>query len=139
LNWLLKDDPDISVIGMFTDPRQAWDAVQSACPDAIFLDIDMPGLSGLELAQKIQNRFTGVLIVFVTAYEKYALEAYRAFPLDFLVKPVPRDRLKATVAHLRSQYALLHPPCSEKNELVIRCFGAAEFFSDRGVKFPPRG
>jgi two-component SAPR family response regulator len=104
----------------------------------VFLDIDMPRMSGLALARRIQEKYAGVIILFVTAYEKYALDAYQSYPLDFLVKPVPDKRLIETVSHLRKQYALLHPESEKRNGLAIRCFGSFEIVSDSAARFPTR-
>lgn len=138
LSWQLSQYPDIEIAGTFTHPLKAAQAIENDRPDAVFLDIDMPHMSGLELAQKIQEKYTGVIILFVTAYEKYALDAYQSYPLDFLVKPVPDKRLIDTVSHLRRQYALLHPGEEKRDGLKIRCFGSFEILSDSAARFPTR-
>lgn len=138
LAWQLSHYPDIQIAGSFTHSLQAVKAIENDRPDAVFLDIDMPRLDGLELAQKIQARHPGVIIIFVTAYAQYALEAYKSYPLDFLVKPVPDERLEKTVAHLRRQYRLLHPEGQKPRGLKIRCFGPFEVQSDSGAKFSTR-
>ncbi len=138
LSWQLSGYPDIEIAGTFTHPLKAAQAIENDRPDAVFLDIDMPHMSGLELARKIQEKHTGVIILFVTAYEKYALDAYQSYPLDFLVKPVPDKRLIDTVSHLRKQYALLHPESEKCDGLTIRCFGSFEIVSDNAARFPTR-
>ncbi len=102
------------------------------------LDIDMPKLNGLELALKMQAQCPGVIVIFVTAHAQYALEAFRAFPLDFLLKPVKEARLDETVNHLRSQHSLLHPASAPENCVRIRCFGSFELLAGIEPKWDTR-
>lgn len=138
LNWLLKQYPDMEVSGMDVDPVQALGTINERHPDAVFLDIDMPKLDGLELALKIQEKIPGVIVIFVTAFAQYALEAYKAHPLDFLLKPVRQARLDDCVAHLRKHHALLHPDRPAKCILTLRCFGAFELSYEKEVKWGTR-
>jgi two-component SAPR family response regulator len=137
LEWQLRKYPDIEVAGAFTDPFGVMAAVAENRPDAVFLDIDMPRGSGLELTLKIQAQRPGVIIIFVTAYAQYALEAFRAFPLDFLLKPVKEARLDETIKHLRAQHALFHASAPD-NRIRIRCFGAFELLAGQEAKWGTR-
>lgn len=69
--------------------------------DVIFMDIDMPGINGLELAKKIMDKYPRTNIVYITGYEKYALDSYNTWASAFLVKPVSTQRLKDAMANLR--------------------------------------
>lgn len=138
LAWQLAAYPDIQIEGKFTDPCKALEAACDAQPDAVFLDIDMPHMDGLELALRMQSHCAGVMLVFVTGYARYALDAYRAYPLDFIVKPAARSRLDETVAHLRRQYALLHPKSGAARNLLVRCFGAFEVKTESAARFVTR-
>ncbi len=137
LKWRLYKYPDIEIIGAFTDSKAALAAAGEICPDAAFLDIDMPKLNGLELALSIQAECPGIVVIFVTAHAQYALEAFRTFPLDFLLKPVKEARLDETVEHLRAQYALLRPASTE-NRVRIRCFGPFELTGGNETKWGTR-
>jgi two-component SAPR family response regulator len=137
LRWQLRKYPDIEVAGAFTDPSGALAAAAETCPDAVFLDIDMPVVSGLELALRFQAQCRDIVVIFVTAHAQYALEAFRAFPLDFLLKPVKEARLDETVKHLRAQHALLTAAAPE-NRIQIRCFGTVEVRAGREVKWGTR-
>jgi DNA-binding LytR/AlgR family response regulator len=92
----------------FTPPArngvEAAERIQALQPDLAFLDIQMPGLTGLEVAQGIEGK-TGV--VFVTAYDEYALQAFEQEALDYVLKPVKTERLQRTVERL--QKALAEP------------------------------
>lgn len=123
LAFLLRKYPDIEVTGLFSSAAEALDKMECLRPDAVFLDIDMPRMNGLELALRIQALCAGVVVVFVTAYPQYALDAFKVYPLDYLLKPVKEARLDACVDHLRGQYALLHP-AGEPDRIHIQCFGS---------------
>lgn len=138
MTWLLKQYHDMEPAGMDTDPVKALASIEEYPPDAVFLDIDMPKLDGLELALRIQEKCPGVIIIFVTAYAQYALEAYKAHPLDFLLKPVRQKRLEDCVAHLRRRYALLHPEGPAERALFLRCFGAFELTCGTEVRWSTR-
>jgi len=137
LKWRLHKYPDIEIIGAFTDPNEALASAGRNRPDAVFLDIDMPKLSGLELALKIQAECPGIIVIFVTAYAQYALEAFRAFPLDFLLKPAKEARMDETIRHMREQYALLRPAAQE-GSLKINCFGPFMLTAGHEVKWGTR-
>lgn len=138
LAWLLKQYPDVELAGMDTDPARALGSIAKHLPDAVFLDIDMPKLDGLELALRIQERCPGVIVVFVTAHAQYALDAYKAHPLDFLLKPVRRARLDDCISHLRKHHALLHPEGQAKRAFTLCCFGAFELICETQVKWGTR-
>lgn len=93
--------PEVEIIGSYPDPEVALDRIIELRPDVAFLDIKMPKLNGLELAKRITP--LGVKVVFITAYEKYALAAIKLSALDFLLKPLQDpDELRAVIAKLRS-------------------------------------
>jgi two-component SAPR family response regulator len=135
--WQLRKYPELEVTGAFTQPRAALESAAESRPDAVFLDIDMPGVSGLELALKIQAQCPGAIVIFVTAHAQYALEAFNAFPLDFLLKPVKEARLDKTVRRLCAQHALLAGADSE-SRVQIRCFGSFELRAGTEVKWGTR-
>lgn len=136
--WLLKQYPDLEVTGMDTDPAKALESIAEYMPDAVFLDIDMPKMDGLELALLIQERCPGIILIFVTAHAQYALEAFKVHPLDFLLKPVKQTRLDDCIAYLRKHYVLLHPERVERPQLMILCFGTFELICENEVKWGTR-
>lgn len=138
LAWLLKQYPDLELAGMDTDSARALECIVECAPDAVFLDIDMPKLDGLELALRIQERCPGVIVIYVTAYTQYALEAFKVHPADFLLKPVMKKRLEDCVNYLRKHYALLHPQTPSKCKLTIRCFGSFEIRCEKEAKWTTR-
>ena len=86
---LLEHCPQIKIAGAFTKPEQAIAAIEQFKPDIVFLDIEMPGINGFTLLQQLQ--YKNFELVFVTAYDHYAIKAIRFSALDYLVKPVDID------------------------------------------------
>lgn len=94
--------PDAEVVMVAENGNDAWDGFLEHEPRVVFLDVRMPGLSGLEVAQRIG---TAAHVVFVTAYDQYAVDAFEAGAVDFLLKPVEAERLNKTVARIKEKLA----------------------------------
>jgi two-component system LytT family response regulator len=98
---LLKEIEGIEVIGKYQDPRKVLDAASRDKPDLIFLDIEMPVLSGLEVAERLSQTEPTIKIVFVTAFSEYAVNAFELNALDYLLKPVRKDRVIKALQRIR--------------------------------------
>ncbi|MFC5530544.1 response regulator [Cohnella yongneupensis] len=96
---------EVNVAGAFQDPREALKQQQSLNADVAFVDIEMPELNGLELAARMQAAQPGLQIVFVTAYEQYAIEAFELAAIDYLLKPIQLKRLDLTIKRLQARRA----------------------------------
>lgn len=94
--------PELNIVAEAVNGVDAWDAYLEHEPDVCFLDIRMPGASGIEVAQRIQGRTP---VVFVTAFGDHALAAFEAGAVDYLLKPVERERVAQTAARLRQRFA----------------------------------
>ncbi len=94
---LLKGEPDIEVVGTAENGRMAIDLTDKLKPDLLFLDIQMPGLSGFDVIRRL--RFVPV-IIFTTAYDEYALQAFETSAVDYLLKPVEKERLRKAIGKL---------------------------------------
>jgi len=101
--WL-GEHADITVVGESTDGLAAAAAIASLKPDVAFLDIQMPGLSGLEVASQLEAD-EAPLIVFVTAFDEHAIKAFDLDAIDYLLKPYDKDRLRRTLDRLRQRRA----------------------------------
>jgi two-component system LytT family response regulator len=97
---LLSEMPGVAIVGECGSSRDALHAIRAQSPDMIFLDIAMPGLDGLSLARRLAG-YDGPLVVFVTAYEEHALEAFRIHAADYVLKPLDRGRLRDALEHAR--------------------------------------
>jgi len=92
--------PELEIVAQARNGREAVKQFEALTPDVCFLDVHMPGLSGIEAAHRIGRR---AHLVFVTAYDQYAVQAFAEGVLDYLVKPVEPARLAETVARLRER------------------------------------
>lgn len=101
LKRLLGAFPEVEVIGEAGDGLTALELVERLQPDVIMLDIRMPGLSGLEVAHQLTARENPPRVVFVTAYDEHALEAFETQAVDYLVKPADGKRLRKTLERLK--------------------------------------
>lgn len=96
--------PEIEVIAQAENGTQALEKITDLTPDVVFLDIRMPAMDGLEVAQRLcqEKKYSGP-IVFVTAYDQYAVDAFEREAVDYLLKPFNDDRLLKTIARLRQR------------------------------------
>ena len=97
--------PQLEIVAECEDGGAALDAIDAHQPDVAFLDIRMPGLTGLEVAAAAAEVSPATQIVFVTAYNQYAIDAFDKGAVDYLLKPIARERLAATVKRLQSRSA----------------------------------
>ncbi len=96
-------ESDLEIVGEYADPREALTAIRASVPDLLFLDIQMDGLTGIELARALDPKRLP-LIVFVTAYDQYALEAFDVSATDYLLKPFGLERFSETVERARRRH-----------------------------------
>src|SRR4051812_46633352 len=98
--------PELEVIGVAPNGAEALRIIEEASPDIAFLDIRMPGLTGLEVAAELTDRLADgdrvPKLVFVTAYDEFAVKAFELAAIDYLLKPVSAERLAVTVERLKS-------------------------------------
>ena len=97
-------ESDLRIIGEYGDGTSALAAVIKERPDLLFLDIQMDAMTGVELARALDPA-TLPLIVFVTAYDNYAIQAFELNAVDYLLKPFDRQRFKATLSRVRQRFS----------------------------------
>jgi len=122
LNRVLQDRlrelwPALRIVAVACSGTEAAEQIARLQPDIAFLDIQMPGLSGLEVAQGIEGR---TRVVFVTAYDQHALEAFEQEAVDYVLKPVRAERLQNTVARLQRALAAETPDPAPWDEPLHR-------------------
>jgi len=108
---------ELEVVGEAQDGATALELCARHHPDVVFLDVQMPGMSGLEVARQLAG---SCHVVFVTAYEQYALQAFEHAAVDYLLKPVEESRLAATVERLRAHLSAPPPDLSSVVEALAR-------------------
>jgi len=106
LRRLLETESDITAIGEARDGVEAIEQVAAFAPDAIFLDVQMPEVSGLEVAASLPD--PAPLLVFATAFDEYAIKAFDANAIDYLLKPFDQTRLQRALQRLRERLAARH-------------------------------
>ena len=97
--------PEATCMGIAEHGDEALRRIEAERPDVVFLDVRMPQRDGLETAQILSSHADPPLVVFVTAYDQYAVEAFSAAAVDYLLKPIERERLARCVARLRERLA----------------------------------
>jgi DNA-binding LytR/AlgR family response regulator len=97
--------PDLEIVAACDDGASALEAIAEHQPDVAFLDIRMPGLTGLEVAAAAGQASPRTQVVFVTAYNQYAIDAFERGAVDYLLKPIARDRLEGTIKRLKERAA----------------------------------
>ncbi len=132
LAFLLKDFPEIEVIGSGANGVEAVKMIRELEPELVFLDVNMPGLDGMGVIRRLRDE--GVEpphFIFVTAYDQYAVEAFRLEAMDYLLKPLDRARLAETVERARRAV-------QEKKAPEIALAAAAGQASRSVAAAPPR-
>ncbi len=99
---LLREHGDVELVALCADGLEAARAIESVRPDVALLDIQMPGLSGLELAAQL-NTESAPLIVFVTAFDEHAVRAFELNAVDYLLKPYDKERLSHSIGRVRGR------------------------------------
>ncbi len=115
-NMLRMTCPDVEVIATANDAQHGLEQLRTITPDLLFLDIQMPHMTGFELLEKL-GKFN-FSVIFSTAYDQYALQAFKVSAVDYLLKPIDLDELEAAVAKVRERmHASTHPDLSALERL----------------------
>lgn len=117
----------IEIVCAFTNPFEGFFHIPILNPQVIFLDIDMPEISGIYLAEQITNKYPNTRMVFVTAYNEYAINAFELNAVDYVLKPVALDRIKKSVERVlddkeKSMDKNIHTLSEQYEESVKKIF-----------------
>ena len=99
----LKNVPDIEIVGQAQNGREALKLIKEKKPDLVFLDIQMPGISGFQVVKQLDVE-TMPIILFLTAYDEYAVQAFEVNALDYILKPIDEERLNQVLEKVRADY-----------------------------------
>jgi two-component SAPR family response regulator len=117
--------PQVTSVKGFTRPREAVEWLEKHPVDIALLDIDMPEIDGLLLAQKLKQRYPDAAVIFLTAYEQFAVQAFRQHASGYLLKPVAMEDLREEIA-----YACSRKRVWPSGHIVVKTFGDFEIFVD---------
>lgn len=117
---MLQDFKDVEIVGEATNAKEALSLISALDYTVIFLDINMPGMNGLELSRAIQERLDPPLVIFVTAYEEYALQAFEVNAVDYILKPFEPRRLRQALEKVRKLLEQGQSPRQLKSEEAVR-------------------
>jgi len=121
---LVSDMTELDLCGLFETGEQLLTYLKENPIDAVFLDIEMPGVNGLQLSEQIQNLNENIEIVFVTAFNQYAVEAFELQAMDYIMKPMTEERLGKTIRRLLKNHRTVTRP----GKPFIQCIGDFEVF-----------
>lgn len=118
LKYLLGEQEETEVVAEAASVREAIEKLKDYPIDVMFLDINMPEATGLQLAEALQHLKYPPAVVFVTAYSEYALEAFKVSAIDYLVKPVETERLSQAIARVR-EHVLLQTQAQKSERIPV--------------------
>lgn len=128
---MLGDTGKVEIKGMFTKAREALEAVKTMDIDVIFLDIEMPEINGITFANHILQNYSDTKIIFVTAYTEYAIDAFDVNAVDYLLKPVTKQRLNKALDKVKIKNLEEEP---RKWDIQVKCFGKFTVINKEGVQ-----
>lgn len=119
LLYLLSELPRLRVVGQAGDGPTALRELRTLSPDVAFLDVEVPGLSGMEIAQRLHRELPALQVIFVTAYDAYAVGAFAVAATDYLLKPYEPERLAAAIERARQTVAGAPAPSTPSEPLRL--------------------
>jgi two-component system, LytTR family, response regulator LytT len=131
LAYLLAAHGDVVVVGEAANAAEALELAERAVYDVVFLDVEMPGLTGVEAAPLVRERADPPAVVFVTAHAEYAVEAFAVEAFDYLLKPVDPERLARVLARLAERRTAAREP----RKIPVVASGRTELIDQEQVRY----
>lgn len=138
LCFLLGQLDGIAVVGEAANGVEALEKIARHTPDVAFLDVQMPGLTGFEVARRLMSSGTGPSVIFVTAFDQRAIEAFEVNAVDYVLKPVDSSRLETAVARARKRRGEDQPLAGQLDRLVKMMAGQKDRRDQVAVKVNDR-
>ncbi len=138
LAWMLSQDPRVASVRTAGDGTAALKALQEETFDAVFLDIRMPGLDGLDVTRVLSRFAEPVPVVFVTAYEDFAVDAFDLSAVDYVLKPVRPERLSEAIRRVSTAVAAApaeEPAALEDETIPVELGGVTRFVQRSQVRY----
>ena len=124
LKYILTQFKELNIVGAFTEIDALQNCLKENEVDLIFMDIEMPEINGLNLAAMIIEEYKNIEIVFVTAYNQYAVQAFEVSAVDYILKPLSIPRITKTLETIKRRL----PRVPLGNKIVIKCLGGFDIF-----------
>jgi two-component system response regulator LytT len=118
LCYLLDEVGGVEVVGQAGNGLEALEAIGRSSPDLVFLDVQMPGLTGFEVARRLTDRQPPITVIFVTAFDQHAIEAFEVNAVDYLLKPIEAGRLESAVQRARRRVVPAAPMNDQLERIV---------------------
>ena len=138
LCFLLNQLGTVVVVARAANGPEALDEIARHAPDVAFLDVQMPGLTGFEVARRLLDQGTGPGVIFVTAYDQRAIEAFEVNAVDYLLKPIDIRRLETAMARVRERRGRTDPLAGQLDRLVRMMAGQKDRRDQVAVKVSDR-
>jgi two-component system LytT family response regulator/two-component system response regulator LytT len=138
LCFLLGQLDGVDVVGQAANGVEALEEIARLTPDVAFLDVQMPGLTGFEVARRLMSEGTGPSVIFVTAYDQRAIEAFEVNAVDYVLKPVDSGRLETALARARKRRGEDQPLAGQLDRLVKMMAGQKDRRDQVAVKVNDR-
>ncbi|WP_163852843.1 response regulator [Paenibacillus elgii] len=123
-----REASEVEIVASYSYSTEVMAGVLAHRPDVVFLDIHMPDINGLNLGKQIQAVVPGTEIVFVTSYDKYAVQAFELYALDYIVKPLQKERLRQTILRIKEKLAIRATrKTQDATSPMICCFNQIQF------------
>jgi len=132
---MLKKIDSFHIIGSYTNPYEGYDATIRLKPDILFLDIEMDGMSGIDIAKKLSENNISTQVIFVTAHDSHAVQAFEVEAFDYIMKPLSQERIYSVLQRINRRKIVTQDQKNKK--IVIKFFGgfSVGFQQETSIKF----
>ena len=134
MKLMMERNEYLEVVGEYTDSKEALKGIYKFSPDVVFLEAEMPFINGIELSRKIESFNKNIQIVFVTAYKKYALDAFKVGAVSYILKPITEGDLDATVNRLLKNKSAIEESFEYRKKHKVFILGSFKVYSNSGKK-----
>lgn len=126
---VLQEIDELEIIGTYQDGLEAFERMAKQKPDIVFLDIEMPEISGIHLFNQITEAYGFISIIFVTAYDQYAIKAFELNAMDYILKPIEEERIRQAIKRAEIYNRMVEQE-TENCTLRIECFKRFSLYKD---------
>jgi DNA-binding LytR/AlgR family response regulator len=124
LSSIFSELEDALIVGTAKNAKDAMELVKDQSPDLALLDIELPDMSGIELAEKLREIKPDLAVVFITAHQEYSLDAFRLYAFDYILKPVDEERVKTTFRHIQRMLSSKNNNSNPQTAVISINFGS---------------